>query len=198
MAAGHAKPGPSQDMARRQDGLGSVKGRGWKGERKGACDPEVLAYGIGLHRCKKEKKKESPSPKYSDLNQMEVSLGPPSSMLVRLLRSVAASVRGPSAFHLGVPSSPQDAALTGVIRYGCYSDPGEGESGTVWGKQCPSEQVRKTLLIVTWPAAKVPWDHEQGRRGEQTWGQRAHQESPRLGTWKKLQGAAGFGKEYTV
>jgi len=95
--------------------------------------------------------------------------------------------------------------LTGVIRYGCYSDPGEGESGEVWGKQCPSEQVRKTLLIVTWPAAKggcamlfLPCDHVQGRRGEQTWGQRAHQESPRLGTWKKFQGAAGFSREYTV
>ena len=94
------------------------------------------------------------------------------------------------------PCPPEERVW--VIRYGCYSDPGEGESGKVWGKQCPSEQVRKTLLIVTWPAAKVPWDHEQGRRGEQTWGQRAHQESPRLGTWKKLQGAAGFGKEYTV
>ena len=63
--------------------------------------------------------------------------------------------------------------LTGVIKYGCYSYPGEGESGEVWGKQCPSEQVRKTLLIVTWPAAKggcemlfLPCDHVQGRRGE--------------------------------
>ena len=63
--------------------------------------------------------------------------------------------------------------LTGVIKYGCYSYPGEGESGEVWGKQCPSEQVRKTLLIVTWPAVKggcemlfLPCDHVQGRRGE--------------------------------
>ena len=123
-------------------------------------------------RRRRRRKKESLSPKYSDLNQMEVSLGPPSSMLVRLLCSVT-SFRGPSAFHLGVPSSPQGAVLTGVIRSGCYSHPGEGESREVWGKPCPSEQVRKMLLVVTWPAAKggcamlfLPCDHVQGRRGE--------------------------------
>ena len=61
-AAGQVKPGPSQGMARRQDGLGSVTGRGWKRERTGTCDPEVLAYGIGLHRCKKKRREKAPPP----------------------------------------------------------------------------------------------------------------------------------------
>ena len=42
-AAGQTKQEQSQGMARRYDGLDSVKGRGWKGERKGKYDPEVLA-----------------------------------------------------------------------------------------------------------------------------------------------------------
>ena len=63
--------GPSQGMARRSDGLGSAKGRGWKGERIGTYDPEVLAYGIRLHLCKKKKKKKKKKKERKPLPQIQ-------------------------------------------------------------------------------------------------------------------------------
>ena len=50
----------------------------------------------------------------------------------------------------------------GIWRWGCGPLGGDYVSGNI------------VTGLASLQGAKVPWDHEQGRRGEQTWGQRAH------------------------